>query len=113
MNLYDDLPEVGESESRNSGGSHTASKEDTQNSSTSTQANSPRTGENTKGGKPVVQKMKAMSWAQQRHASMLAVRRAAAAAPALTSSGNQPSVSMTPALLGSNAVGSTTTVSCW
>ncbi len=111
MNLYDDLPEVGEGESGNSGGAYTASNA-SQSSSTSTQATSTRTGGNMKRGKPVVQKTKAMSWAQQRHASMLAARRAAAAAPASASSGNQPSLSMTPALLGSNAVGSTTTVSC-
>ncbi len=111
MDLYDDLPEVGEGESGNSGGACTASGA-SQSSSTSTQAAFTVT-ENTKGGKPVGQKAKALSWAQKRHASMLAARRAAAAIPASASSGNQPSLSMTPALLGSNAVGSTPTVSCW
>ncbi len=111
MDLYDDLPEVGEGESGNSGGAYAAANA-SQSPSTSTQATSAATEENMKGGKPVVQKMKAMSWAQKRHASMLAARRAAAAVPTSASSANQPSLSMTPALLGSNAVGSTPTVSC-
>ncbi len=109
MDLYDDLPEVGEGESGTSGACTASSV--SQSPSTSTEATFAAT-ENTKGGKPVGQKTKAMSWAQQRHASMLAARRAAAAVPASASSGNQPSLSMTPALLGSNAVGSTPTVSC-